>query len=62
VVFPERVDAVALESIINDGHDMWIGRIDRLNETTFRVSFKGSRGQGVRWIPALRFLGIQVQR
>ncbi len=62
VVFPERVDAVALESIINDGHDMWVGRIDKINETTFKVSFRGARGEGVRWIPSLRFLGIQLQR
>jgi len=62
VVFPERVDAVALESIMNDGHDMHIGRIDRINDTTFKVSFLSARGQGVRWIPSLRFTGIQVQR
>jgi hypothetical protein len=62
VVFPERVDAVALESIMNDGHDMHIGRIDRINDTTFKVAFLSAREQGVRWIPSLRFTGIQVQR
>ncbi len=60
VIFPERVDAVALESIINDGHDMHVGRIDRINDTTFKVTFHRPR-EG-RWIPSLRFTGIQVQR
>ena len=62
VDFPERVDAVALESIMNDGHDMWIGAIDRINDTTFKVRFLSARGEGARWIPSLRFTGIQVQR
>lgn len=60
VVFPERVDAVALESIINDGDDMRAGRIERINDTTFKVIFYTVRGS--RWIPSLRFIGIQVQR
>lgn len=62
VDFPERVDAVAIESIVNDGHDMWRGIIERVGDRSFKVMFVGSRGEGNRWVPALRFLGIQVQR
>lgn len=60
--FPERVDAVALESIMNDGFDMQVSQIDRVSETVYKVSFVSARGQGVRWLPSLRFIGIQVQR
>lgn len=62
ITFPERVDAVALQSIMNDGHDMWIAFITRVNDRSFKVNFRSARGEGNRWIPSVRFLGIQVQR
>lgn len=62
ITFPERVDAVAIQSIMNDGHDMWRAVIARVSPTTFKVIFRSARGEGKLWIPAVRFLGIQVQR
>jgi hypothetical protein len=62
LVFPQPVDFVALESLLNDGHDMHICAVDRVNQTTFNVHFLSARNQGVRWVPVVRFLGIQLSR
>jgi hypothetical protein len=62
ITFPERVDGVALESLLNDVNDMSIGRIERLNGNTFRVHYHGARPDGKQWIPKLSFTGIQVNK
>lgn len=62
ITFPERVDGVALESLMNDINDMSIGRIERVNDTTFDVHYYGVRSAGTTWNPALRFTGIQVNK
>ena len=62
LTFPEPVDIVAIESITNDGHDMWKGQADRINANTFSVRYISARGEGVRWIPGLRFIGVRIVR
>ena len=58
--FPDRVDAVALESIINDGNLMNVSEIRRVDERNFNIKLVRS-GTG-EWIPHLRFIGIKVER
>lgn len=63
ITFPEKVDFVALESIANDGNQMSQGRIiKRIDDKTFEVRFIGINPDGHRWIPDLRFVGIQIQK
>ena len=63
ISFPEKVDFIALESIHNDGDQMRQGRImKRLSDNTFQVRFIGKNDDGHRWIPHLKFTGVQVQK
>lgn len=62
-VFPEDVDAVALESLMNDGHHLHIAKIDRVDRRTFKVTFyRSDRGENDRWIPVIRLIGIKLKR
>jgi hypothetical protein len=62
ITFPERVDGIALESLLNDINDMSIGRIERLSGNTFRVHYHGVKSEGTLWNPSLSFTGIQVNK
>ncbi|MEM8719472.1 MAG: hypothetical protein AAGE84_09200 [Cyanobacteria bacterium P01_G01_bin.39] len=63
ITFPERVDFIAIESIANDGNQMSQGRVmKRINDRTFQVRFVGMHPDGHRWIPHLKFTGIQIQK
>jgi hypothetical protein len=60
--FPDAVDAVVLQTIQNDNNQIIRAPISRLNPTSFKVHFDGVNGNGHRWIPALKFLGIKLRR
>lgn len=60
--FPDAVDAVVLQTLSNDSNQIIRASISRLNPTSFKVHFDGVNGNGHRWIPGLKFLGIKLRR
>lgn len=65
VEFPEAVDTVAIQSLLNDGHDMHICAISCVGDDRrhWKVHFyQSARGPNARWIPAVRFVGFELVR
>lgn len=63
LVFPERVDFVSIESLINDGHLMHVAWLSRIDDKRFKVTFTGaSDDPKMHWIPHVRYVGIQLQK
>ena len=60
--FPASVDAVVLQTISNDNNQIVRANLSQLNPTSFKVHIDGVNGNGHRWIPGLKFLGIKLQR
>jgi hypothetical protein len=60
--FPDSVDAVVLQTISNDHNQIVRANLSQLNPTSFKVHIDGVNGNGHRWIPGLKFLGIKLRR
>lgn len=60
--FPDSVDAVVLQTISNDNNQIVRANLSQLNPTSFKVHIDGVNGNGHRWVPGLKFLGIKVRR
>jgi hypothetical protein len=60
--FPVDVDAVMLQTMTNDNNQIVRAGLDRLNSTAFKVHVDGVEGNGHRWIPSLRYIGMKLRR